>query len=809
MKTPRHLSLDGPWRFLPADPAVAPSFFLPEFDDDAWVSLHVPGHQHREFSGAETLFARRRTSRPLLSDGERAWLRFEGIYADGDLWVDGHYLGTTTGPYATHVFEITSEVRHGTGPLTVALEVTSIPPKDFDHKRIIAGALTDGQFFPVGLQPGGLWGRVTLDITGPVRIATCRTTCTAADDRTGRLRLDLVLDRGAANVDPDTLRGDTSLGATDTSAAALTAEGDEVEVSGEAGTVQVVTPESGESGSAPAVQPGRHSGEHNGAGGHEPGGTSARLTATISIDDRVVEFARDVTLASGTTTLHWDLDVDRPPLWWPWRLGEQPTGLVEVAVSCADMASDETVRTAAFRTVSAEDYRFRINGEPFFFMGAAQGPLGPYPAEISDDAAADIVRRARDTNLDLLRIHTHIAPSALYEEADRLGVVIWQDFPAQGGYANQVADQAVKQAVAMIDQLADHPSIITWCARNESTMRLRTHEDADLGIPTANLSTLARLGASGLPSLQRLRFDRSVSRAMQAADPTRPVDPHSGVVPGASSKGTDLHSPFGWSLGHMADLAEAIRQWPRLGRCIGSFGSPAVPDTDGFAHPERWPWLDWAELSREHLFEQGSFHRRFPEAHFHTFDQWRRESQRYQADLLQLQVEDMRRIRWSPTGGFVYRGFQDGQAAISGSLIDHGGVAKPALARLRATCRTLLPMLDLRSGSVHVANESTVDFAGARLDVVRHTSALSLGSRSGSRTGRLVARWRGTMLGSSVTFVGSLPLELIESIDAAAGGPDVPIFTLILDTGDDHPIEHIYTRSLLTHLGAHAALPLP
>ena len=65
------------------------------------------------------------------------------------------------------------------------------------------------------------------------------------------------------------------------------------------------------------------------------------------------------------------------------------------------------------------------------------------------------------------------------------------------------------------------------------------------------------------------------------------------------------------------------------------------------------------------------------------------------------------------------------------------------------------------------------------------------------------------MLGSSVTFVGSLPLELIESIDAAAGGPDVPIFTLILDTGDDHPIEHIYTRSLLTHLGAHAALPLP
>lgn len=801
METPRHVSLNGAWRFLPADPAVAPSFFLPDFSDDGWVSLQVPGHQHREFSGADTLFARRQLPRPTLDEGERAWLRFDGIYADGDVWVDGRYLGTTSGPYTTHVFEITDEVSSGSGPLTVALEVTSILPSDFDHKRVIAGALTDGQFFPLGLQPGGIWGSVAIDITGSVRIATCRTTCTVANDRLGRLRLDLVLDHPGRPEPPQNVDAGESV---DTSASSEPDVADRLDAAEPGDHQEASTAASGAADHSDDgdVPPATGDLERE-VSSHQSGGSVVHLAASISIDDRLVEFSREVTLASGQTRLRWDLDMQRPPLWWPWRLGEQPIGVTEVTVAYEGAITDRAFRTAAFRTVEAEDFRFKINGEPFFFMGAAQGPLGPYAAEISDRQAAEVVERARDCRLDLLRIHTHIAPSALYDEADRLGVLLWQDFPAQGGYASQVKDQAVTQAVAMIDQLADHPSIITWCARNESTLRLRTHDDPELGVPKANLSAIARLGASGLPSMQRLRFDRAVSRAMQMADPTRPVDPHSGVVPGASSPGTDLHSPFGWALGHMADLAETIRQWPRLGRCVGSFGSAAVPQSDQFAHPERWPWLDWAELSKDHLFEQAVFHRRFPEAHFHTFDQWRRESQRYQANLVQLQIEDLRRIRWSPTGGFIYRNFQDGQPAISGALIDHTGRAKPALKALKASCRTILPMLDLRSGAVHVANESTVDIAGARLDVYRHQ-----GSRATS-TRRLIARWRGTMPGSSVTFVGMLPLEFIESIDLSRGGPDDQIFTVVLDTGDGDPIEHSYTRSLLSDLGARAAIPLP
>ena len=136
-------------------------------------------------------------------------------------------------------------------------------------------------------------------------------------------------------------------------------------------------------------------------------------------------------LAGGLNEVDWNLDIGDPRLWWPWTLGDQELTDVEVEISVDDVISDtRTVRTG-LREVVLQDWVFTVNGEPMFVKGANLAPtrmaLGDAtPAELRRD-----VELARDAGLDLLRVHGHISRPELYDAADELGMLLWQDFPLQ------------------------------------------------------------------------------------------------------------------------------------------------------------------------------------------------------------------------------------------------------------------------------------------------------------------------------------------------------------------------------------------
>jgi hypothetical protein len=54
---------------------------------------------------------------------------------------------------------------------------------------------------------------------------------------------------------------------------------------------------------------------------------------------------------------------------------------------------------------------------------------------------------------------------------------------------------------------------------------------------------------------------------------------------------------------------------------------------------------------------------------------------------------------------------------VTWSVLDHERRPKVAFASLRDACRSVLPMLDPRTGAVHVANELRRPFPGAVVDV--------------------------------------------------------------------------------------------
>jgi beta-mannosidase len=489
---------------------------------------------------------------------------------------------------------------------------------------------------------------------------------------------------------------------------------------------------------------------------------AARIFATVAGPDGLMlaEQTQDVVLAAGDNTLALVVDVDRPPRWWPWRLGDQPQCDVEVRVEVAGEPSDFRRLRTAFREIRVRHWQMTVNGERMFPMGSNHGPTRMALADASIPELMRDVQLAVDANLDLLRVHAHVTRVELYDAADAAGLLIWQDLPLQWGYARGTRKEAVRQAREMVDLLGHHPSVALWCGHNEPLAI-----DVQPGEPFRARDVARTATSMFLPSWNKDVLDRSVARALRKADPTRAVNPHSGVLPGVGSGGTDTHFYFGWYHGRMDGLAPALRAVPRLARFVTEFGAQAVPATAGFMEPDRWPDLDWERLFEHHALQKLNFDRHVPPALFDSFAAWRDATQHYQAALIQLQVEDLRRIRHSPTGGFCHFCFGDGHPSVTWSVLDHERVPKTGYGALRDACRTTLPMLEPRTGQVHVVNEARTGFPGAIVEA----------DVDGRRR-----RWTGDVPADGLVYVGTLDLPA-----------DAPRVTLTLR----HPAVHDVVNS--------------
>lgn len=430
---------------------------------------------------------------------------------------------------------------------------------------------------------------------------------------------------------------------------------------------------------------------------------TTRTVRVRTLVDGVPLSQQERTLAQGSNDVAWDLDVLEPRLWWPWSLGDQPLTEVAVEVTVAGETSDRHVVRTGLREVALQDWVLSVNGERLFVKGALLGPTRRSLATASAEELRRDVSIAREMGLDLLRIRAHITRPELYDAADELGVLLWQDLPLQGGYARSVRRQAVAQARAAVDLLGHHPSIVMWCGHDvpERTM-LRQQ------LPTWNKSIL----------------DRWVKRSFERSDETRPVVAYSGVAPHLPRlDGTDTHLHLGWGQGDERDLPGLAASVPRLVRFVGSFGSASVPPDAEFAEPDRWPQLDWDRLERDHGYDREATERHVPPSASATFEEWRLATQSYQATLLRFHIETLRRLKYRPTGGFCFDSLADASPAISTGIFDDQRRPKLACASVLEACRPLLVVADRPPAQVtvgdalaldiHVVNDLRVDLDGA------------------------------------------------------------------------------------------------
>ncbi len=702
------MELSGTWRAMAADDTLRRHWLEDGFDDGAWAEVTVPGHwrSHPALAGCDgPVLHRRRFESPSEDlEGRRWWLVFDGVFDQGDIWLDGTYLGDTESYFARHDFEVTPALA-ARGEHTLAVEVACATQHDLSAKTDVTGLFGHPEAWG-DWNPGGLWAPVRLEHSGPVRIAALGLRCREATELRAVLEL-------RATLDADTAR-----------------------------TVELVT---------------------------EVGSLESRAERP---------------LAAGANELAWTVVVDRPRLWWPRALGEPVLHPVRVAVHLDDVAaggtgprtcSHERVLRTGLRQVALSKWITTVNGERLFTKGTCQGPNRRALGEAtSEELRADIAAVA-ETGLDLLRLRGHVSRPEVYDAADEVGLLVWQDLPLRGRYARSVRPRAAAAAKAMVATLGHHPCIAIWCGHDEPAA------------PGAR-GFLRSLPARQLPDPSGARLDRRVARTLGRADPSRPVVAHAGAWPRLGELTGSAPTPgLGWEWGEVDDLATWLRRLPRLGAFASGFGAASVPDSDEFCEPWRWPDLDWQSLAGEHGMPADLLgHRVPPEAHA-DFEGWKRATQRYQAELVRHYVEHLRRLKYRPAGGFTHGEFADGHPSISPSLVDHRRRPKEALAAFAAACRPVIVVAEvpprlLSPGQhlgldVHVVSDRREPIELARVEATLHW-----------RGGRRLWRWEGAVPVDACVRVGR-----VDAVVPDAPGP--ARLDLVLEHGDER-VENGYRSEI-------------
>ncbi|MFA5886076.1 MAG: hypothetical protein WDA60_19660, partial [Acidimicrobiia bacterium] len=360
------LDLSGTWRAAIADDDLRRAWQDDAFDAGGWEAVTVPGHWRSTPAFADTdgpLLYRHDFATHGPTADRRAWLTFDGLFYQGDMWLDGAYLGATEGYFAPHTFEVTDALR-ARAEHHLGVEVTCSRPTDLTAKRNITGVFQHWDCLDPDWNPGGLWRGVRLSETGPVRIARLRVLCREATPERAVVVLRATLDSAGARV----VTLDTRLG---------------------------------------------------------------------GLEQRV-----DQPLADGPNEVEWAVVVDRPELWWPRALGAPTLHDLSVAVhtplSEGGTRSDTRHLRTGLRQVRTRSWITSVNGERLFLKGSNHGPTRMALAEATPEELVRDVTLATEAGLDFLRIHAHITRPELYDAADEQGLLLWQDFPLQWGYARGV-----------------------------------------------------------------------------------------------------------------------------------------------------------------------------------------------------------------------------------------------------------------------------------------------------------------------------------------------------------------------------------
>ncbi|HKJ47364.1 MAG TPA: beta galactosidase jelly roll domain-containing protein [Balneolales bacterium] len=231
---------------------------------------------------------------------------------------------------------------------------------------------------------------------------------------------------------------------------------------------------------------------------HSDKSQKGRLQVTIQPDNfkgASIHFTRNENLKAGETrdvTLSPDqirqLTITNPHLWWPSGYGRANLYKISLKYVTGKQTSDVSNTVFGIRTVSSKvtaDHGwgrrdFYVNGQRIHLVGGAWVP----DLLLHRNAAryAKELELIKNDNLNLVRIWGGgiAPPDDFFKAADRLGLLVWQDFwitgDTQGGFKGSSdwplqGNVFIRNMKSTILRLRNHPSLLVWTGGNEGHAR--------------------------------------------------------------------------------------------------------------------------------------------------------------------------------------------------------------------------------------------------------------------------------------------------------------------------------------------------
>jgi beta-mannosidase len=198
-------------------------------------------------------------------------------------------------------------------------------------------------------------------------------------------------------------------------------------------------------------------------------------------DLKINGFQKAFELKKGSNVIYFPYEIKNPKLWWTNGLGKANLYPFEISLSKSKVQLSLKKLNIGLRTIEliqekdniGKSFYFKLNGKPVFMKGANYIPPDSFLPSATTSTYKEIVQNAVDANMNMLRAWGGgvYAEDAFYDECDKNGILVWQDFMfacAMYPGDEEFLDNVKNEVIDNVTRLQNHPSIALWCGNNEN-----------------------------------------------------------------------------------------------------------------------------------------------------------------------------------------------------------------------------------------------------------------------------------------------------------------------------------------------------
>ncbi|WNQ10157.1 glycoside hydrolase family 2 protein [Paenibacillus aurantius] len=433
------MELSGLWRLQSSEvgdirPVEAAA---PGLDDRFWITARVPGDVH------SALIERKLIDDPYFghNDAKSRWIErkewwyrytfdyalgedkeerhelvFEGLDTFAAVFVNGHEIGTTANMLMAHRFDVSRVLRNGKNTIAVRFDPLYLHNREKEQFQWSSYTKERPWLRKAAMNFGWDWGprMVTTGIWGKVRI-----------ERKRLAKLESVFARTVQRNGTEAV----------------------IRVDAEAARIRRGT----------------------------------ALEASVRLWDADGRVAAEGSFPLGGRTGSLELTVADPRLWWTHDLGEPYLYELEVTLQADGEPVDRYRKPFGIRTIQLqlEDeqgrkaFAFVLNGVRLFAKGANWIPVDHFIGAAPDDRYRDLITLSVEANMNMLRVWAGgiYEKDIFFEECDRQGVLVWQDFAFANAlfpdFNRDFMENVRQEVVYNVKRLRNHASLALWCGNNE------------------------------------------------------------------------------------------------------------------------------------------------------------------------------------------------------------------------------------------------------------------------------------------------------------------------------------------------------